>query len=87
MSKCLYEIFLSGLLLAATVAQSAAQQSSTTADINSGLDCGGQYECIEDRPLSRADAERSIAYPRPAQSGPTERLAATQPGAQPASER
>jgi hypothetical protein len=88
MSSRLWPIALSGLLLAATAAPSTAQQSGSATAINAGVECGGQYECIEDRPLSLAEAEGSIAYPHPAQSGPAEHLAATQPtSAPPASER
>lgn len=64
MSKQLRKISLWSLLLAAvTAAPSAAQQSSPAAETHPGPQCGGQYECVEDRPLSAAEAARSFAHP------------------------
>jgi hypothetical protein len=53
------------LLLAASAGSSAAQQSPS--DLHAGMQCGGQYECIEDRPLTPAEARASLGYPQVAQ--------------------
>ena len=56
-------ISLWALLGTVIVTPSQAQQSVGAPDANVGPQCGGQYECVEDRPLSSAEAERSIAHP------------------------
>jgi hypothetical protein len=53
-------ISLGGLML--LVGPSEAQQRPALPDVD-GQHCAGQYECVEDRPLSSAEAERSVAYP------------------------
>jgi hypothetical protein len=50
------------LLLAASAGSSAAQQSPS--DVHAGMQCGGQYECIEDRPLTEAEARTSHSHPQ-----------------------
>ena len=50
------------LLLAASAGSSAAQQSPS--EVHAGIQCGGQYECIEDRPLTDAEARASHSYPQ-----------------------
>ena len=66
------------LLLAASGGSSAAQQSPSEAQ--AGIQCGGQYECIEDRPLSEAEARASRGYPLARPQEPAQ-VAATQPAA------
>ena len=53
------------LLLITSVCSAAAQQSGST--VPSAIECGGQYECIEDRPLTPAEARASLGYPHTAQ--------------------
>ena len=50
------------LLLAASAGSSAAQQSPS--EVHAGMQCGGQYECIEDRPLTEAEARTSHSHPQ-----------------------
>jgi hypothetical protein len=50
------------LLLAASAGSSAAQQSPS--EVYVGMRCGGQYECVEDRPLSEAEARASRSHPQ-----------------------
>jgi len=54
------------LLLAASCGSSAAQQSPS--EVHAAMQCGGQYECIEDRPLSDAEARASRSHPQFVQS-------------------
>ena len=49
-------------LLAASAGSSAAQQSPS--EVHAGMQCGGQYECIEDRPLTEAEARTSHSHPQ-----------------------
>jgi hypothetical protein len=63
------------LLLAASAGSSAAQQSP------SEMQCGGQYECIEDRPLTETEAWASRGHPRFVQTQEPARIAATPPTA------
>ena len=56
------------LLLTTSVGSAAAQQSgSSQATMQPGTQCGGQYECVEDRPLTPAEARASLGYPQVAQ--------------------
>jgi hypothetical protein len=56
------------LMLTTSVGSAAAQQSgSSQVTIQSAIECGGQYECVEDRPLTPAEARASLGYPRVAQ--------------------
>ena len=51
------------LLLAASAGSSVAQQSPS--EVHAGMQCGGQYECIEDRPLTEAEARASVSRDSP----------------------
>ena len=56
------------LLLTASVGSAAAQQSEPSkATMQPAIECGGQYECVEDRPLTPAEARASLGYPHVAQ--------------------
>ena len=56
------------LLLTASVGSAAAQQSEPSkATLQPATECGGQYECVEDRPLTPAEARASLGYPHIAQ--------------------
>jgi hypothetical protein len=43
---------------------SVAQQASPAPAEPSGIQCGGQYECIEDRPMTPAEAQASRNHPQ-----------------------
>jgi hypothetical protein len=86
MSPQLFGIGLSlALLLTTPVGSASAQQSgSPQATMRPGTDCGGQYECVEDRPLTPAEARASLGYPQVVKSQESARqepaqIAATQP--------
>ena len=69
-------------LLAATTPSAA--QSPADAAAFKGMQCGGQYECVEDRPLTPAEARASLGYPHVAESQEPARqetatMAATEP--------
>jgi hypothetical protein len=51
------------LLTSLSVAPTSAEQDVAA----TAIECGGQYECVEDRPLSLAEARASIGYPQVAQ--------------------
>jgi hypothetical protein len=58
------------LLIAATTKPGAAQDLSTARPAltaQPAIECGGQYECVEDRPLTPAEARASLGYPQVAQ--------------------
>ena len=84
------------LLAAATIATpSAAQQAPVSSqplsidtcarcfaylEFPPAVECGGQYECVEDRPLTRVEAQASRGYPRSAQP---QEIAVTRPTTSP----
>jgi hypothetical protein len=55
------------LLLALSAGSSVAQQASPTPAAQPDIQCGGQYECLEDRPLTPAEAQASRSHPLNAQ--------------------
>ena len=56
------------LMLTASVGSAAAQQGEPSkATRQPAIECGGQYECVEDRPLTPAEARASLGYPHVAQ--------------------
>jgi hypothetical protein len=55
------------LLLATSAGSAVAQQSAPQAAPQPAIECGGQYECLEDRPLTPAEARASLGYPQAAQ--------------------
>jgi hypothetical protein len=70
MSSNMLKIALWSLMFAATTPSAA--QSPDDAVALKGNECGGQYECVEDRPLTPAEARASLGYPQVAQ--PQERV-------------
>jgi hypothetical protein len=66
-------------LLAVSAASCAAQQSTPTPEARPAVECGGQYECIESRPLTPAEARKSVGYPQAADSQDPTRIAARRP--------
>jgi hypothetical protein len=82
MSSNMLKIALWSLMLAA--ATPSAAQSPVDAAALKGMQCGGQYECVEDRPLTPAEARASLGYPHAAESQQPSRqdtatVAATKP--------
>ena len=73
------------LLLAASGGSSAAQQSPS--EMHAGMQCGGQYECIEDRPLTDAEARTSRSHPQFVNPQEAAQVAATPPTASSAVEQ
>jgi hypothetical protein len=66
-------IVVSCLLLttsSAVLAQS--QENAPKEQAAAEMRCGGQYECVEERLLTPAEARSSIAYPSDASRNPSE---------------
>ena len=61
---------LSLLLLTALSSTTFAQSSACADQLSAGVPCCGQYECVEDRPLSLAEAQASRRYPQFARPEP-----------------
>jgi hypothetical protein len=57
----------------------SAAQSRADAVALKGMQCGGQYECIEDRPLTDAEARASRSHPQFANPQEAAQVAATPP--------
>lgn len=56
------------LMLTTSVGSAVAQQSgSSQVTMQPAIECGGQYECVEDVPLTPAEARASRGYPHVAQ--------------------
>ena len=70
MSKYRLAFHLSLLLLTALSSTTVAQSSVCADQLSAGVPCCGQYECMEERPLSRAQAQASRGYPQFARSEP-----------------
>jgi hypothetical protein len=60
-------IALPFLLLLATSGTGSAQQNPSEAAAQADIKCGGQYECVEDRPLTPEEARASRGYPQVAE--------------------
>jgi len=52
------------LLLTLFAGSTLAQQVPPTPAASSSDQCGGQYECVEDRPLTPAEAQASRSHPQ-----------------------
>jgi hypothetical protein len=55
-SFAIVAMFLSG--------PSVAQQAAPEPAVQPGIHCAGQYECVEDRPITPAEAKASHAHPQ-----------------------
>ena len=51
------------LLTAASPALAQVQPTQSQVEVVAEMRCGGQYECLEERLLTPAEARTSIAYP------------------------
>lgn len=58
------------LLLTALSSTTFAQSSVCADQLSAGVPCCGQYECVEDRPLSLAEAQASRSHPQFARPEP-----------------
>jgi hypothetical protein len=68
-----------GLLLTLFAGSSVAQQASPTPAAQPATQCGGQYECVEDRPMTPAEAQTSRSHPQNAEPQDPKQIAAAQP--------
>ena len=56
------------LLLALIAGSSVAQQAPPALEAKPDIQCGGQYECVEDRPMTPAEAQASRSHPQNAEA-------------------
>jgi hypothetical protein len=56
------------LLLTLTAGPSVAQQTQPAPEAKPDIQCGGQYECVEDRPMTPAEAQASRSHPQKEQA-------------------
>ena len=61
-------ICIAFLILLASAGSVAAQQTKSEPAVQPGMQCGGQYECVEDRLLTPEEARASRGYPQLAES-------------------
>jgi len=62
-------VFSCLLLTTASTALAQVQQNQPQDQATAEMRCGGQYECVEERLLTPAEARMSIAYPADAADG------------------
>ena len=67
------------LLLTLTAGSSIAQQPQPAPEAKSDIQCGGQYECVEDRPMTPAEAQACRSRPENAESQDPKQFAAARP--------
>ena len=67
------------LLLTLTAGPSVAQQAQPAPAANPDIQCGGQYECVEDRPTTPTEAQVSRSHPQNAESEGPKQVAAARP--------
>jgi hypothetical protein len=72
---------LVALLLALCAGSSVAQQVSPTPAAQPGTQCGGQYECVEDRPMTPAESQASRSHPHNAAQQNPKQVATAEPTA------
>jgi hypothetical protein len=77
------------LLLALFAGSSVARQASPAPAAQPGTQCGGQYECVEDRPMTPAESQDSRSHPHNAAQQDPKQVAAARPtaGKPPADEK
>ena len=56
------------LLLTLIAGSSVAQQAPPALEAKPDIQCGGQYECVEDRPMTPAEAQASRSHPQKEQA-------------------
>ena len=52
------------LLLTLAAGSTVAQQALPAPPLQPTIECGGQYECTEDRPITPAEAQASHSHPQ-----------------------
>ena len=67
------------LLLALIAGPSVAQQTPPAPAAKPDVHCGGQYECVEDRPMTPGEAEASRSHPVNADSQDPKQVASSRP--------
>ena len=68
------------LLLTLFAGSSVAQQAPPAPAVQQpSTECGGQYECVEDRPLTPAEAQASRSHPQNAELQDPKQVAAAKP--------
>jgi uncharacterized membrane protein len=67
------------LLLTLTAGSSVAQQAQPAPTAKSDVQCGGQYECVEDRPMTPGEAQASRSHPVNAESQDPKQVASSRP--------
>ena len=82
-------LHLSLLLLTALSSTTSAQSSVCAEQLSAGIPCCGQYECVEDRPLSLPEVQASRSYPQFARPEPhnAPRIAGPVPLRQPSQDK
>ena len=67
------------LLLALFAGPSVAQQAPPAPEAAPTTQCGGQYECVEDRPMTPAEAQASRSHPQNAEAQDPKQIASARP--------
>jgi hypothetical protein len=67
------------LLLTLTAGSSVAQQAQPAPAAKPDVQCGGQYECVEDRPMTPGEAQASRSHPVNAESQDPKQVASSRP--------
>jgi hypothetical protein len=67
------------LLLALFAGPSVAQQAPPAPEAAPTTQCGGQYECVEDRPITPAQAQASRSHPQNAEAQDPKQVASVRP--------
>ena len=63
------------VLLALFAGPSVAQQAPPAPEAAPAMQCGGQYECVEDRPMTPAEAQASHSHPQNAEAQDPKQIA------------
>ena len=67
------------LLLVLFAGPSVAQQSPPAPEAAPTTQCGGQYECVEERPITPAEAKASRSHPQNAGAQDPKQIASARP--------
>jgi hypothetical protein len=67
------------LMLTLTAGPSVAQQTQPAPEAKPDIQCGGQYECVEDRPMTPAEAQASRSHPQNAEAQDPKQIASARP--------
>jgi hypothetical protein len=67
------------LWLALLAGPGLAQQAPPAPEAAPAIQCGGQYECVEDRPMTPVEAQASRSHPQNAEAQDPKQIASTRP--------